>query len=309
MKPMNCPHHTQIFAHINRSYRELPQRYADTTMVYRDEQSGELTGLSRVLCITQDDAHVFCRESQVMEEAFKVWDIITAFYSAFGFELKIRLSRHDPAKFEKYIGTKDMWKKAEDQLRAMLWERKTEFDDGLGEAAFYGPKLDFMAQDSLGRKWQVATIQIDRNMPERFNLYCINEQNKEERIVMLHAAIMGSIERFVSVLIEHLAGKWPVWLNPEQVRVLTVSDKFADGARKLVDRFQSQGIRAELDDSQETINKKVRNAQLAQVNYILVFGEKELKGDLQVRTRDNKVFGSTAEKFILDLKKEIAQRR
>ena len=311
MKPMNCPHHTQIYSHLIRSYRELPQRYAETTMVYRDEQTGELSGLSRVLCITQDDAHVFCRESQFKEEAFKVWDIINTFYGAFGFKLKVRLSLHDPSKFEKYIGTKEQWQFSENQLREMVKERKIEVIECIGEAAFYGPKLDFMAYDSLGREWQVATIQADRNMPERFNLYCINEKSGQERIVMIHAAIMGSIERFVSVLIEHLAGKFPLWLNPEQVRIVTIANRFDDYAESIKKKLTDAGIRTEFDLRAETLNKKIREAQLAQVNYILVVGEKEESNKTaNIRTRDNKVLGEKkVEEFLKELLIEIEEKK
>ncbi|MCA9397699.1 threonine--tRNA ligase, partial [candidate division WWE3 bacterium] len=191
MKPMNCPHHTQIFDRRPHSYREMPQRYANTTMVYRDEQSGELSGLSRVRSITQDDAHVFCREEQVKSEALAIWDIIEEFYSSCGFpELKVRLSLHDPNQFNNYLGTREVWQHAENQLREIIHERGVDFYEAEGEAAFYGPKIDFMSYDSLGREWQVATIQIDRNMPERFDLNCINEDGDKERVVMIHAAIM-----------------------------------------------------------------------------------------------------------------------
>ena len=311
MKPMNCPHHTQIFAHLPRSYRDMPQRYAETTMVYRDEQTGELGGLSRVLCITQDDAHVFCRESQVKEEAFKIWDIINIFYATFGFQLKARLSLHDPTHFEKYIGTKETWAKAEDQLRSFLKERKVEATEALGEAAFYGPKIDFIAQDSLGRNWQVATIQIDRSMPESFDLSCTNEQNNKERIVMLHAAIMGSIERFLSVLIEHLAGKFPLWLNPVQVKLLTISEKYEAYAQKVFALLKNAGVRVELDLRPETISKKVRDAQLEQVNYSVVLGEQEEQaGTVNVRARDGSIVGAKkTNEFLKEVLKEIDERK
>ena len=224
MKPMNCPHHTQIYARKPHSYRELPQRYANTTKVYRDEQSGELAGLSRVRSITQDDAHVFCRNDQVKEEIEKIWDIVIEFYKAIGFDLNIRLSLHDPEHQEKYLGSPETWKKSEDQLRQVVKAKKARAEEAIGEAAFYGPKIDFMAHDSLEREWQVATIQLDMNMPERFDLNCINEKGEKERIVMIHAAIMGSIERFLSVIIEHFAGAFPVWLSPVQTIILPISD-------------------------------------------------------------------------------------
>lgn len=311
MKPMNCPHHTQIYAHLIRSYRDLPQRYAETTMVYRDEQTGELSGLTRVLCITQDDAHVFCRESQFKEEAFKVWDMINTFYGAFGFKLKVRLSLHDPSKFEKYIGTKEQWDFSESQLREMIKEKNVEAIESIGEAAFYGPKLDFMAYDSLGRQWQVATIQADRNMPERFDLYCINEKGEHERIVMIHAAIMGSIERFVSILIEHLTGKFPLWLSPEQVRILTIADRFNDYAETVKKKLVEKEIRATIDLRAETLNKKIREAELAKVNYIIVIGEKEQNNKtVNIRTRDNEIIGEkNVDEFLEQLLKEVEEKK
>src|SRR3989344_3853534 len=219
MKPMNCPHHTQIYARKQWSYRELPQRYANTTMVYRDEQSGELAGLARVRSITQDDAHVFCRMDQVKAEGFKIWDIIQDFYGAFGIPLRVRLSLRDPRTPEKYLGNSKRWDATEDMLREMVVERGVVAEDGIGEAAFYAPKLDFMGRDAIGREHQVATIQMDMSMPERFDLFCINDSGEHERIVMIHAAIMGSIERFLALAIEHFAGAFPLWLAPVQVVV------------------------------------------------------------------------------------------
>jgi threonyl-tRNA synthetase len=290
MKPMNCPHHTQIFARRPHSYREMPQRYAETTMVYRDEQSGELSGLSRVLCITQDDAHVFCRESQIKEEAFRIWDIINIFYASVGFgDLKVRLSLHDPNHMEKYLGTKETWEKTETQLRALVQERGVEALEAVGEAAMYGPKIDFLAKDSLGREWQVATIQVDRNQPERFDLSCVNEGGEKERVVMIHAAIMGSIERFLSVLIEHCAGAFPLWLAPVQVVILPVGEAHHEASQSLAGLLDSKGLRVEVDDSNESVGKKVRNAEKSKVPYMLVIGDKEKDlTTLSVRTRGSK---------------------
>jgi len=312
MKPMNCPHHTQIYSHIPRSYREMPQRYAETTMVYRDEQSGELSGLSRVRCITQDDAHVFARESQVKEEVFKIWDIIEIFYKATGFgSLKIRLSLHDPDNFDKYLGTKEVWEKTENQLRDLAKERGAEAFEAKGEAAMYGPKVDFIATDSLGREWQVATIQIDRNMPERFGLECINEKGEKERIVMLHAAIMGSIERFLSVLIEHSAGSFPVWMSPIQVVLTPVSEKHVLGAKEIAKELQEKGIRLEIDDADETIGNKVRKAAKQKAPYIIVIGDKELSGeDWVVRVRgQEEQLKISKEDFIQKIVTEIKEKK
>jgi threonyl-tRNA synthetase len=233
MKPMNCPHHTQIYARKRWSYRDLPQRYANTTMVYRDEQTGELQGLSRVRSITQDDAHVFCRQSQAKEEAFKVWDIIQEFYGEFGFELKLRLSIHDASNMAAYKGDLASWEATVAEFESWLKEKGADYYIAPGEAAFYGPKIDFIAKDSIGREWQVATIQVDKNMPESFDLFCINESGEEERIVMIHAAIMGSIERFLSILIEHVGGAFPFWLAPEQIRLIPVGGDHVAFAQKL----------------------------------------------------------------------------
>jgi threonyl-tRNA synthetase len=289
MKPMNCPHHTQIYASEPRSYRELPVRYAETTMVYRDEQTGELSGLSRVLSITQDDAHVFCRQSQVRSEAEIVWDIIQTFYKAFGFTLTPRLSRRDPLKADKYMGKVEDWDKAEAALREILVEKKVEWVDGPGEAAFYGPKIDFMAKDALGRVWQVATIQLDFNQPNNFDLTCVNEKSEKERILMIHCAIMGSIERFMSILIEHFAGAFPNWLAPVQVKVLAVGESHRPFAEKLARELVDLGIRAEADVSDETVGKKVRHAEGMKIPYMLVVGDKEAGGGaLAVRTRGSR---------------------
>ncbi len=278
MKPMNCPHHTQIYASEPRSYRDLPVRYAETTMVYRDEQSGELSGLSRVLSITQDDAHVFCRVSQVREEAEIVWNIIQRFYGAFGFSLVPRLSRRDPENPEKYLGSSEDWDRAEQALREILDEKGVAWTDGVGEAAFYGPKIDFMAKDSLGRTWQVATIQLDFNQPKNFGLTCINEKGEKEGILMIHCAIMGSLERFTSVLIEHLAGVFPLWLAPEQIRLISVADSYIDYAQDLAKNLKSQGVRVTVDASSEKVGKKIRNAAMAKVPWTIVVGEKEMQG-------------------------------
>ncbi|MEN8253268.1 MAG: threonine--tRNA ligase [Patescibacteria group bacterium] len=316
MKPMNCPHHTQIFNHVPRSYRDLPQRYAETTMVYRDEQTGELNGLSRVRCITQDDAHVFCRESQLQDEFYAIWDVIEKFYKACGFpELEVRLSLHDPENFKNYLGTKEDWAKSEEQLRKFAKERGVKFIEQKGEAAFYGPKIDFVAKDSLGREWQVATIQADRSMPESFDLNCVSESGDKERIVMIHAAIMGSIERFLSILIEHSAGKFPVWLSPVQVRVLPISEKHLEYAREVVKKLQvvetqhvaSVQVRVELDSSAESLGKKIRNAQKEKLPYMLVVGDKEAENNqVAVRARDGeKQEVMQLEDFVEKIKREL----
>ncbi len=286
LKPMNCPHHTQIFARKEHSYREMPQRYANTTMVYRDEQTGELSGLSRVISITQDDAHVFCRNNQVKQEIEIIWDIIQNFYKPFNLPIKVRLSFHDPKKPQEYLGDAYLWKKTEQEIRLIAKEKGIEYYEAPGEAAFYGPKLDFIATDSLGREWQVATIQLDRNMPNRFGLYCINEKGEKEEVVMLHAAIMGSIERFLGILIEHLEGNFPVWLSPIQVIVIPVSDKSLNYAKSIYKELIEKDFRIELDDKNETVSKKIKRAQEQKVPYMLIVGEKEeQEKTVSVRTR------------------------
>jgi threonyl-tRNA synthetase len=277
LKPMNCPHHTQIFDRQPHSYRDMPQRYAETTMVYRDEQSGELGGLTRVLSITQDDAHVFCRHTQVKEEFDRIWNIISTFYGTFGFDnMRVRLSFHEPAELEKYLGTKEIWERAESMLREIAESHKADFFEAPGEAAMYGPKLDFMAKDSLGREHQVATIQLDMNLPERFDLTCTNEEGQKERIVMIHCAIMGSIERFTAVLIEHLGGNFPLWLAPVQVAVIPVSDVHTEYATEVYHALKAVGLRAELNDENDSMGKKIRRAKQDKLPYFIVIGDKEV---------------------------------
>jgi threonyl-tRNA synthetase len=311
MKPMNCPHHTQIYARKQWSYKELPQRYANTTMCYRDEQTGELSGLSRVRAFEQDDAHVFCRFSQTQEEFLKVWDVIHAFYGTFGFNLRIRLSTHDPKHPEKYLGDKKRWKIAESMLEEITKEKGAETFKGVGEAAFYGPKLDFMAKDSLGREWQVATIQLDMNMPERFDLSCINEEGKSERIVMIHAAIMGSIERFLSILIEHYGGAFPTWLSPVQAALIPISDKHAHYAAKLEARLRESGIRTQMFSDNETLGKRIREAEMQKIPFILVFGDKEIeKNAVNVRRYGKEQLGEMEiGHFISTIANEIEEKK
>jgi threonyl-tRNA synthetase len=276
MKPMNCPHHTQIFARKRWSYREMPQRYANTTMCYRDEQTGELNGLSRVRSFTQDDAHVFCRYNQAKEELSKIWDVVEEFYKTFNFDLQVRLSFHDPKNMDAYLGGPEVWKKAEAELQELVEERGSEYVVALGEAAFYGPKIDFLAKDSLGREWQVATIQLDMNMPERFDLTYIGEDGAEQPVLMIHAAIMGSIERFLSILIEHLAGNFPFWLAPVQVAVIAVSDQFNDAAHQVAHLLTGAGFRVSVDDSSESVGKKIRKSSLEKIPAKMVIGQQEL---------------------------------
>ena len=311
LKPMNCPHHTQIYARKPWSYRQLPQRYTNSTMCYRDEQSGELSGLSRVRAFTQDDAHVFCREAQAKEEFLKIWDIVQEFYGTFGFDLRIRLSFHDPKEPEKYLGDKNRWTLAERILREIAQEKGADTYEGIGEAAFYGPKVDFMAKDSLGREWQVATIQLDLNMPERFDLTCINEKGEKERIVMIHAAIMGSIERFLSIIIEHLAGAFPTWLAPVQARVLPIGEAHQEFSRVVLEKLKAAGVRAELDESNESLGKKIRDAKKMKVPYLLVIGDAEVSAQsASLESRDKGKIGVLSiPEIIAKLQGEIKSRR
>ncbi len=309
MKPMNCPHHTQIFDRKPHSYREMPQRYAETTMVYRDEQSGELGGLTRVLSITQDDAHVFCRTTQVKEEFLKIWDIVDTFYKTFGFTLRVRLSFRDPATPEKYLGTSETWDRAESELRTIATERGANFFEGPGEAALYGPKLDFMASNAAGREWQVATIQLDMNIPERFDLTCTNEKGEKERVVMIHAAIAGSLERCAAILIEHYAGAFPTWLSPVQARVLPIAEAHKEAARAIVQTLKDSGIRADIDEANESLGKKVRNAKTEKIPYTLVIGDKEIAdGAAALEGRAGKLGTLPISEIVSKLTEEIRNR-
>lgn len=311
MKPMNCPHHTQIFARKKWSYRELPQRYANTTKVYRDEQTGELSGLSRVRSITQDDAHVFCRPNQAAEEAGKIWDIIQTFYSAAGFKLSVRLSLHDPAKPEKYLGSTENWTSAEEQLRQLIISRVgNEFVEALGEAAFYGPKIDFMAKDSLGRQWQVATIQLDMNLPQRFDLTYVTEQGTEEHVIMLHAAIMGSIERYLSVVIEHFGGNFPLWLSTTQIAIISVNENHSQYCQQLWTKLQENNLRAELFLENETLGSKIRKVAGQKIPYTIVIGDKEVAGEnLNIRIRgQEQAWTGSSEEFISHCTKLIKDK-
>lgn len=311
MKPMNCPHHTQIYARKKWSYKELPQRYANTTTCYRDEQSGELSGLSRVRAFAQDDAHIFCRTNQVKEELLKIWDIVHDFTGTFGFEPKLRLSLHDPEHMEKYLGNPEGWKQAEGILREIAKEKKVDYFEGIGEAAFYGPKLDFMAHDSMGRQWQIATIQLDMNMPERFELECMNEDGMMEKIVMLHAAIMGSIERFLSIIIEHYGGKFPLWLSPVQIRVIPIRDEHMEYSEKIYRKLRNAGIRAEIDKDADNFGKKVRNAKTMNIPYFMLIGDKDIAaGKVTLESRDEGQIGQlSAEEVLKRITEEIKERK
>lgn len=264
-------------------------------MVYRDEQSGELSGLSRVLAITQDDAHVFCRESQIETEVFAIWDIIDTFYKTFGFtDLRVRLSRHDPKNFDKYLGTKEVWEKAENALVALMTKRGiTDYIDGEGEAAMYGPKIDFISRDSLGRTLQVATIQLDFNQPLNFGLVCTNEKGEKETVVMVHCAIMGSIERFMATLIEHVGGNFPLWLAPVQVAILPISEAHHEYATKVNNYLTALDVRTELNLDSESLGKKIRSAKVNKIPYTFVIGDQEVASEsITVEHREKGKIGS-----------------
>lgn len=312
MKPMNCPHHTQIYNHLPRSYKDLPQRYAETTTCYRDEQTGELHGLSRVRAFAQDDAHVFCRAIQVEEEFLRVWDIIDTFYKTVGFEnMQVRLSLHDPEHFEKYLGTQELWHKAEDSIRKIAKDRGVSYVEALGEAAFYGPKVDFLVKDSIGREWQVATIQLDINMPERFDLTCQNETGEKERIVMIHAAIMGSLERFLSIYIEHTAGHFPLWMTPVQAAIIPVAPDHEAAATELGMELLGKGIRVVEMHADDSLGKRIRDGELQRIPYLLVMGDKEIaEKSVTVRNvRTKKQVTLQVSEFIALTTNDVAQRK
>ncbi len=310
LKPMNCPMHTQIFASKMRSYKDLPIRLSDFANLYRDEKPGELHGLTRLRCFVQDDGHSFCREDQIEEEFRIVLEIIEKAMKVYGMDYWISLSVRDKDQPNKYLGSSEVWDKAEALLENLLKKNKVNYKKMEGEAAFYGPKMDLMAKDGIGRQWQLSTIQIDFNMPERFKLTYIDKDGKEKTPVMVHRALVGSPERFLGILIEHYGGAFPVWLAPVQVNISPVSDKFNSDAEELADELKAAGIRVELDDSNETVGNKIRKAEKQKVPYMLVFGEKEQSGKkLTVRVRGEKdQMEIDKKKFIDKVLKEINER-
>lgn len=285
LKPMNCPHHCEIYKLIPRSYKDLPIRFAEFGTVYRYEQSGELHGLTRVRGFTQDDAHLFCRPDQLKEEFLKVMDIIFIIFKALDFEnFEAQISLRDPENKEKYIGSDENWEKAESAIVEACQEKGLKAKIELGEAAFYGPKLDFMVKDAIGRRWQLGTIQVDYSLPERFELEYTGEDNKKHRPVMIHRAPFGSMERFVAVLIEHTGGKFPLWLTPDQVAILPISEKFNDYAWEIARKLEETDIRVVVDDRNEKVGRKIRDNELKRIPYMLIVGEKEAEnGEVSVR--------------------------
>jgi threonyl-tRNA synthetase len=276
LKPMNCPHHIQIYASRPRSYRDLPFKFQENGTVYRDEKSGEMQGLSRVRSITIDDCHVFCREDQIKDIAKELIEAAQELYQTIGMQLKFRLSFKDEA--EGYLGSPELWNKAQVMLEDIAKEEKLDYHIELGDAAFYGPKIDFLASDTLGRTWQVATVQLDFVMPKRFGLSYTNENGMDKQPVMIHAALLGSVERFMAVYIEHTEGRFPLWLAPEQIRVIALNDEesILNLAKSVVKKSMELGLRAELDDSNESVAKKIREAEVMKVPYGVVIGQKEV---------------------------------
>ncbi|PKP36311.1 MAG: threonine--tRNA ligase, partial [Bacteroidetes bacterium HGW-Bacteroidetes-15] len=281
LKPMNCPHHCEIYKAKPHSYKDLPVRMAEFGTVYRYEQSGELHGLTRVRGFTQDDAHIFCRPDQLKEEFLKVIDIVLYIFKTLSFEeFTAQISLRDPNDKEKYIGSDENWDKAERAIIEAVEEKGLKTTTVLGEAAFYGPKLDFMVKDAIGRKWQLGTIQVDYNLPERFELEYIGADDKRYRPIMIHRAPFGSMERFVAVLIEHSGGRFPLWLAPDQAVVLPVSEKYNEYSKKVADFLNNYDIRTLIDDRNEKVGKKIRDNELKRIPYLLIVGEKEADDNL-----------------------------
>ena len=311
LKPMNCPHHCEIYKSKPRSYKDLPLRLAEFGTVYRYEQHGELHGLTRVRGFTQDDAHLFCRPDQIKEEFCKVIDMVLYVLKALDFpEFTAQISLRDPNDKAKYIGSDENWKKAEDAIKESALEKGLKTTTVLGEAAFYGPKLDFMVKDAIGRRWQLGTIQVDYNLPERFELEYTGSDNLKHCPVMIHRAPFGSLERFIAVLIEHCAGKFPLWLTPEQIAVLPISEKYNDYAKKVLGLLNNYDIRGLIDDRNEKIGRKIRDTEVKKVPFMLVVGEKEeAENTVSVRRQGEGDLGSMSiEAFATLIKKEIDSR-
>ena len=311
LKPMNCPHHCEIYARKPRSYKDLPLRIAEFGTVFRYEKSGELHGLTRVRTFTQDDAHIFVRSDQVKSEFENVIDVILKVFKIFGFEnYEAQISLHDPKDTEKYIGSEEIWAESENAIREACKEKGLETREEVGEAAFYGPKLDFMVKDAIGRRWQLGTIQVDYNLPERFKLEYTAEDNSKKTPVMIHRAPFGSLERFTAVLIEHTAGHFPLWLTPDQVAILPISEKFNDYAQKVRQYFDKQGVRALVDDRNEKIGRKIRDNELKRVPYMVIVGEKEsAEGLVSMRKQGGGEQATMSmEEFVQRINAEVAEQ-
>jgi threonyl-tRNA synthetase len=307
LKPMSCPHHAQIYASRPRSYRELPIRYMENTQVYRDEKSGELHGLSRVRMITQDDSHCFCTPDQVGEELAVIVEMVRDMYNVFGMSYRATLSFRDDS--DKYLGDIKVWEEAQNSLERIVKEHQIEYGISPGDAAFYGPKVDFYVRDAIGREWQCATLQLDFLQPDRFELEFIGEDGQKHRPVMIHKALLGSVERFLSVYIEHTAGRFPVWCSPEQVRVLTVNqtDEIVAVAEDIVSKAKALGLRAVLDNNKESVGKKIRESELWKIPYTLVIGEKEAEsGEVTPRVRSDMQVGDPKAMKVDNFLKSVA---
>lgn len=310
LKPMNCPHHCEIFRSSPRSYKDLPLRYAEFGTVYRYEQSGELHGLTRVRSFTQDDAHLFCTPEQLKQEFLAVMDIINFVFKTFGFEYEAQISLRDPNHKEKYVGTDEVWEKAQQAIIEACEEKGLQAAQVEGEAAFYGPKLDFMVKDALGRRWQLGTIQVDYNLPERFGLEYTGSDNQKHRPVMIHRAPFGSMERFVAVLLEHTAGHLPLWLASDQCVVLPISEKYNEYAQHVVDVLDEQGVRAAIDVRNEKIGRKIRDNELKRIPYLLIVGEKEAANE-EVSVRKQGEGDKGSEKiltFVAEINAKVAEQ-
>jgi len=306
---MNCPHHCEVYNHKPYSYKDLPKRFAEFGTVYRYEQSGELHGLTRVRCFTQDDAHIFCTPDQLNEEFKSVIDLVLYVFKSLSFEnFTTQVSLRDKEKSDKYIGSDENWKKAEDAILNAVKEKGLDYVVEYGEAAFYGPKLDFMVKDALGRSWQLGTIQVDYNLPERFDLTYKGDDNKLHRPVMIHRAPFGSMERFIAVLLEHTAGKFPLWLTPEQVIILPISEKYQKYAENVLHLIENSEIRALIDDRNEKTGRKIRDAELNKIPFMLIVGEQEEKdGTVSVRKQGEGDMGTlTVNEFTSFIHKEIS---
>ncbi len=310
LKPMNCPHHCEIYARKPRSYKDLPLRIAEFGTVFRYEKSGELHGLTRVRTFTQDDAHIFVRPDQVKKEFENIIDIILKVFGIFGFEnYEAQISLRDPKDTEKYIGSDEIWEESQNAIREACKEKGLQCHEEEGEAAFYGPKLDFMVKDAIGRKWQLGTIQVDYNLPERFQLEYTAEDNSKKTPVMVHRAPFGSLERFTAVLIEHTAGHFPLWLTPDQVAILPISEKYNEYAKQLAKYLDSKGVRAKIDDRNEKIGRKIRDNEMKRIPYMLVVGEKEqAEGTVAVRKQGGGDQGSMSkEDFAKKINDEVSE--
>jgi threonyl-tRNA synthetase len=311
LKPMNCPQHTQIYASRPRSYKDLPIRYTDFAMLYRDEKPGELNGLARVRSFSQDDCHIFCEESQVDKEIDTALSMIKQIMETFNLKYRYRLSTRDPKHPEKYLGDPKTWDKVERWAVEIMKRNKIDYFDSPGDAVFYAPKMDLMATDALGREWQLSTVQIDYVLPERFKLEYTDKNGGKKHPIMIHRAIIGSPERFIMILLEHFAGNLPTWLTPVQVKILPITDKQIEYAEKVTDNLKNENIRAELDDRNETLQSKIRDAQLTKTSYMIIIGQKEEKeGKVAVRTRGGKDLGAQdLNKFIKQIRQEIDKKQ